>query len=95
MLVFMGPVNQCSMSSTGVRLKSTASMTVRGEKLGRDLRIGQSMDWGCSQGSFFLESSGIRPTLWSQRERLSHTGTVRRKHTSGVRGLAWEAYMLC
>jgi hypothetical protein len=53
MLVFMGPVNQCSMSSTGVRLKSTASMAVRGEKLGRDLRIGQSMDWGCSQGSFF------------------------------------------
>jgi hypothetical protein len=28
-------------------------------------------------------------------ERLSHRGTAHRKHTSKVRGLEWEAYMVC
>jgi hypothetical protein len=28
-------------------------------------------------------------------ERLSRTGTARRKHTPGVRGLKWEAYVAC
>jgi hypothetical protein len=28
-------------------------------------------------------------------ERLSRTGTARRKRTLGVRGLEWEAYMAC
>jgi hypothetical protein len=28
-------------------------------------------------------------------ERLSHTGTARRKCTPGVRGLVWEAYLAC
>jgi hypothetical protein len=28
-------------------------------------------------------------------ERLSRTGTTHRKHTSGVRGLEWEAYVVC
>jgi hypothetical protein len=28
-------------------------------------------------------------------ERLSHTGTARRKRTSGVRGLEWESYVSC
>jgi hypothetical protein len=28
-------------------------------------------------------------------ERLSRTGTVRRKRTPGVRGLEWEAYVAC
>jgi hypothetical protein len=28
-------------------------------------------------------------------ERLSRTGTVHRKRTSGVRGLEWEAYVAC
>jgi hypothetical protein len=32
-------------------------------------------------------------TLSMTRERLSHTGTTRRKHTSGVHGLTWEAYV--
>jgi hypothetical protein len=45
MLVFMGPVNQCSMSSVDVWLRPTASMPSRGEKLGGDPWIGQSMDW--------------------------------------------------
>jgi hypothetical protein len=28
-------------------------------------------------------------------ERLSHTGTARRKRTSDVRGLEWEAFVTC
>jgi hypothetical protein len=28
-------------------------------------------------------------------ERLSRTGTARRKRTLGVRGLEWEAYVAC
>jgi hypothetical protein len=28
-------------------------------------------------------------------ERLSRMGTARRKRMSGVRGLEWEAYMVC
>jgi hypothetical protein len=28
-------------------------------------------------------------------ERLSRTGTAHRKHTPGVRGLKWEAYVAC
>jgi hypothetical protein len=28
-------------------------------------------------------------------ERLSHTGTTRRKRTPGVRELEWEAYVAC
>jgi hypothetical protein len=28
-------------------------------------------------------------------ERLSHTGTTRRKRTPGVRGLEWKAYVAC
>jgi hypothetical protein len=95
MLVFMGPINQCSLSSIDVWFKPTASMAMRGEKFGGDPRIGQSTDWGCSQRSLFLRSSGIRPTLWSQRERLPRTGTAHRKRTLDVCGLAWEAYMLC
>jgi hypothetical protein len=63
-------------------------MTVMGEKLGEDPQIGQPMGWGCSRESLFLRSSGIRPTLWSQRERLPHTGTAYRKRTPGVYGLA-------
>jgi hypothetical protein len=28
-------------------------------------------------------------------ERLSRMGTARRKRTPGVRGLEWEAYVMC
>jgi hypothetical protein len=45
--------------------------------------------------STFLESSSIRPTLSVTRKRLPCTGTVRRKRTPGVCGLAWEAYVSC
>jgi hypothetical protein len=70
-------------------------MAVRGEKLGGDLRIGQLVWWGCSQESLFLETNRNRPTLLSQCKRLPCTRTTRRKRTSGVRGLTWEAYVSC
>jgi hypothetical protein len=45
--------------------------------------------------STFLGSSSIRPTLPVTHERLSRTGTARRKRTPDVRGLAWAAYVSC
>jgi hypothetical protein len=48
-------------------------MIARGEKLGEEPRIDQSMGWGCSQESQFLRSSGIHPTLLGQCERFSRT----------------------
>jgi hypothetical protein len=95
MLMFMGLVNQCSLSSIDVWLKPTTSMATRGDELGRDPLIGQSTDWGYSRRSLFLGSSEIHPTLWSQRERLPHMGSAHRKCTPGIRGLTWEAYVSC
>jgi hypothetical protein len=46
-------------------------------------------------GALFLGSSEIHPNMSTTRERLSRTGTARGKRTSGVRGLAWEAYVPC
>jgi hypothetical protein len=46
-------------------------------------------------GALFLGSSGICPNLSMPHERLPRTGTARRKHMLGVRGLAWEAYVSC
>jgi hypothetical protein len=46
-------------------------------------------------GALFLGSSGICPNQSVPHERLPRTGTARRKHTLGVCGLAWEAYVPC
>jgi hypothetical protein len=46
-------------------------------------------------GITFSREQCIRPTLLMTRERLPHMGTAYRKRTLGVRGLAWEAYVLC
>jgi hypothetical protein len=46
-------------------------------------------------GSPFSREQCIRPTLLGQRERLPRTEITHRKHTRGVRGLAWEAYVSC
>jgi hypothetical protein len=40
-------------------------------------------------------SSRVHPTLLGQRERLPRTETACRKRTSGIRGLARIAYVLC
>jgi hypothetical protein len=50
---------------------------------------------GIVLGAPFLGSSGICLNLSTPRERLPCTGTARRKRTSGVRGLVWEAYVSC
>jgi hypothetical protein len=42
-------------------------------------------------GNTFSQEQCIHPTLLMTRERLPRMGTAHRKHTPGVRGLAWEA----
>jgi hypothetical protein len=69
-------------------------MAVLGEKLGGG-PVDHSARLGVVSGALFLDSSWVRPTLLVACERLSRTGTTRMKRTSGVRGLAWEAYVSC
>jgi hypothetical protein len=45
-------------------------------------------------GSVCLWLSRLLPGVGAS-ERLSHTGTTRRKRTPGVRGLEWKAYVAC
>jgi hypothetical protein len=71
-----------------------ASMAAFGEKLGTDLWISQSACCVVSE-ALFLWSSGSVHCCWWLRERFSHTWTIHRKHTQGVRGLAPEAHMSC
>jgi hypothetical protein len=44
-------------------------------------------------GAVFLRSSGSVHRCWWLHERVRRMGTTRRKRTSGVFGLAWEAYV--
>jgi hypothetical protein len=67
---------------------------VLGEKLGGG-PMDHSAGLGVVLGAFFLRSSRVRPTLLVACERLPRIGTVRRKRTPGIRGLAWEAYVSC
>jgi hypothetical protein len=46
-------------------------------------------------GSTFSWEQCFHPTVLTTHERLPRTGTAHRKRTSGVRELAWEAYVLC
>jgi hypothetical protein len=76
MLVY-GLSKPSSLSSTEAWLKPTASLAVRGEKLGGDPQIGQSTYWRCSGESLFLGSSGIRPNLSVTHERLLYVDHMR------------------
>jgi hypothetical protein len=67
-------------------------MAVLGEKLGGGL-VDHSARLGVVSGALFLGSGRVRPTLLMANERLPRMGTARRKHTLGVCGLAWEAYV--
>jgi hypothetical protein len=69
-------------------------MVVLGEKLGGG-PADHSAELGVVSGALFLKSSRVRPTLLMACKRLPRTGTAHRKHTPGVRGLAWEAYVSC
>jgi hypothetical protein len=70
-------------------------MAVLGEKLGGGPADRSADVLGIMSGALFLKSSSVRPTLLMTSERLPHTGTARRKCTSGVRGLKREAYLSC
>jgi hypothetical protein len=73
---------------------STASLAGSGEKQGTDPQIGQRCAVDCV-GSHFSREQWVCSTLSMTHERLSHMGTTHRKHTPGVRGLVWEAYVAC
>jgi hypothetical protein len=63
--------------------------------------LAQERSWIWTRGSVSrcvvdcVGSSEIYPNLSASHERLPHMGTTRRKHTPGVCGLAWEAYVSC
>jgi hypothetical protein len=91
----MGSVNRCILLPTDAWLFSTASMAFVREKLS-----GRPADRSANvlrivSGALFLRSSWSIQLYWWLHERLSCTKTVCRKHMSGVRGLAREAYMSC
>jgi hypothetical protein len=69
-------------------------MAMLGEKLGGG-PADHSAGLGVVSGALFLRSSRVRLTLLVACERLPRTGNAHRKHTMGVHGLAWEAYMSC
>jgi hypothetical protein len=70
----------------------TASLAGLGEKLGMDPRIGQRRAVDCARSPFSQEQWACS-ILSMTHQRLPHTGTTHRKHTLGVRGLVWEAYV--
>jgi hypothetical protein len=72
----------------------TVSLASSGEKLGTDLRIGQRCTVDCV-GSPSSQEQWACSTRSMAHERLPRMGTARRKRTLGVRGLAWEAYVVC
>jgi hypothetical protein len=72
----------------------TASLAGSGEKLGMDPQISQWWAVDCVGSPSSWEKWAFS-TLSMTRERLPRTGTARRKRTSGVRGLACEAYVMC
>jgi hypothetical protein len=78
MLVFMGPLNRCSLLSTDVLTFITTSMVVLGEKLGGGPKD-RSAGLGVVLGALFLGS---------------HMWTAHRKHTRGIHELTWKAYVL-
>jgi hypothetical protein len=91
MLVY-GASKPSSMSSTEAWRKPTASLAMRGEKLGGDPHISQVACLGCSQESLFLRSSGIYLNLLTAHEWLLYTdyvtyvwlGTIRRPSVESV-----------
>jgi hypothetical protein len=72
----------------------TASLAGSGEKLDTDPRIGQRCIVDCVESPSSREKWACS-TLSMTRERLPRMGTTRRKRTSDICGLVWEAYMAC
>jgi hypothetical protein len=69
-------------------------MAVSREKLG-GRPVDHSAGLGVLSGALFLRSSRVCPTLMMACDRFPRTWTACRKHTRGVCGLTWEAYVLC
>jgi hypothetical protein len=62
--------------------------------MGIDPCIGQRRAVDCVRSPSSREQWSCS-TLSMTRERWPRTETANRKRTSGVHGLAWEAYVLC
>jgi hypothetical protein len=87
-----GPSKPNSLPSIDAWLKPTASLAGLGEKL-RWVPWTTQQDWEVGSGALFLGSSSIHPMLLTTYERLLPMGIARKKRTSGVRHLEWEAYV--
>jgi hypothetical protein len=70
-------------------------MVVLGEKLGGGPADRPAGVLGIVLGAIFLRSSRVHPTLLMASKRLPHMWTAHKKHTCSVRGLAWEACVMC
>jgi hypothetical protein len=83
----MGPVKQCSMFVNRCLAFITASMAIRGEKLG-----GRPGDRSAGVlGLPRMIAVGSIQHAW----KVALTGTARKKCTCGIRGPAQEAYVSC
>jgi hypothetical protein len=71
----------------------TISLAGLREKLCTDPRIDQRRAVDCVRSP--SRELWACSTLSMTHERLPRMGTARRKHTRGVCGLAWEAYVAC
>jgi hypothetical protein len=70
-------------------------MVILGEKLGGRHADQLASVLGFVSRAFFLGSSKVCPMLLMASKRFSRTWTAHRKCMCGIRGLAWEAYVLC
>jgi hypothetical protein len=91
----IGPVNWCSWSATYAWLYPYHFNGCCGRETGYGpMDRSADVPW-IGTGALFLGSSSSFQRYWRLCERLTRMGTVHRKLTSGIRGLAWKAYMSC
>jgi hypothetical protein len=92
----MSPANWCSRLLTNAWLFPSAFNDYEGERnwVGTIRSVSQCAG-DVVKSPFFLRSSGSVQLYWWLHEILSHMRTVRRKRTSDVHGLAYEAYVSC
>jgi hypothetical protein len=80
----MGLISWCTLSSTNVWLKPTASIVVLEEKL-RRVPWATQPGWEVESGALFLRSSSIRPMLLMTCERLLYTDHVKYVWSRAIR----------
>jgi hypothetical protein len=91
----IGPVNWCSLFINRCLTFSTTSIVVRGREIGWGPADQSISVLGYSQKSLFSQKQWLSLTLLTTSKMLPCMGTVRRKRTSDIRELVWEAYLPC